>query len=257
MNKLLFLAVCLLVSSCASIEKDIIATQGTVKHKRLKISAELNDRLSSEYFGMLEFSFENQTSEWIRISSVSVDINNKMLSKASRFTSGAELAVWAKAIKKRNQIDDYNKAVAYSAIIGISSVTAASSSSNKTKGVATGVAATGLTSLTIEQFSNQKNKAENSNIYPSGHLLSDKLLVPPRLFSDYWLLINTPDHETNNLLRKISITVNYEDGKSEKFYLNLFPSYSDLGWHPWQMEVQSRLRNLHKFKKQNQTKSGS
>ena len=240
--RLFFLTLCLLVSGCASVEKNIAATQESGKQSRLKVSAELNNDLSSEYFGMIEFSFENQTNKWIEINDVIVDVNDEMLRKSSKFTSGNELAAWSKAISARNRIESYNKAIAYSAIIGLASATAVSSSSNNTRGAATGVAVAGLTSLTVEQFIKYKNEAEGGAIYPSGHILNSNLLVPPELFSQYWLLINTTDHETNKLLNKISMTINYKDGESEKFSFNLFSSYLNTHRYRWQKKIHARLK---------------
>ena len=242
MKVVLFVVLLCIFTGCASVHKNISANldDGSTSEK-LIISTQLNDTLSSEYFGMLEFTIENKTNEWITVNNISVDIENEKLRKSTKFTSGADFTVWSKAITKRNSIESYNTALAYSAILGVTTVSS-SILKNKAQKDASSIAfATGLSSLSIESIASQKQRVENNNTFPDDHLLNGKIRVPPGLFSNHWLLINTTNREEDGLLSHLVVRLEYNDGSSEKFVVPIFTSTREIVRYKWQNSLQNRI----------------
>lgn len=240
--KTLILVFTILLTGCASIHKNIdaIAEQ---KKTELNISAEINNDLSSEYFGMVEFTLENTTGRWLEIESISVDVGDERLRKSTKFTSGNELKAWSKAIKSRNEVRQYNKAVAYSAILGLAAGASAFSDNRTIKNSADSTLALTLGSLTIDQMLTKKDQVEMNRLFPEDHLLAGGQLVPPELFIQSWLLINTTNAKRNELLTGLKLIVTYKSGRSERFGIALYPRNMKLAVYDWQRKMFERKRD--------------
>lgn len=251
--KALILVFTILVTGCASIHKNIDAIAEQKKTK-LNISAEINNDLSSEYFGMVEFTLENTTGRWLEIDSISVDVGDERLRKSTKFTSGNELKAWSKAIKSRNEVRQYNKAVAYSAILGLAAGASAFSDNRTIKNAADSTLALTLGSLTIDQMLTQKDRVEMNRLFPEDHLLAGGQLVPPELFIQSWLLINTTNAKRNELLTNLKLTVHYKTGRSERFNIALFPKRMRLAVYDWQRKMVERKR-LESFSQKHRRKN--
>lgn len=239
MKALILIFVVSLMSGCATVHKDRKGNNVSSNEKNsiLTVSAEINDTLSSEYFGMIEFVIENNEDKWIEIESIKVDINDDDIEGSMKLTTGNDFNIWSKAISKRNNVENYNKAIAYSAIIGASSIVSSTSNSISARTGAVGMSALALTSLSIEQINSYKNKVEGQDMFPEGHLLNEGVRVPPGLFVDRWLLINTTNHESNDLLTKLFLDVTYRNGGNDRFEIPLFMSARDLGRYRWQNTI--------------------
>lgn len=247
--KTLILVFTILLTGCASIHKNIDATAEQKKTK-LNISAEINNDLSSEYFGMVEFTLENTTGRWLEIESISVDVGDERLRKSTKFTSGNELKAWSKAIKSRNEVRQYNKAVAYSAILGLAAGASAFSDNRTIKNASDSTLALTLGSLTIDQMLTQKDRVEMNRLFPEDHLLAGGQLVPPELFIQSWLLINTTNSKRNELLTDLKLTVTYKSGRSERFGIALYPRNMKLAVYDWQRKMFERKRDSRLGKNQ-------
>ena len=239
-----------LFTGCAGIHKDIDAIKKVDGNNtnRLFISADLNNDLSSEYFGMLEFTFENTTDKWVTIDHIDVKAKDESFNKTMKFTTGEDFVVWSKAIRKRNKVDKYNKALVYSAIIGVAAATTALSKNNNVKNAAAGVWGLGLTSLTIDQIEDAKNNVEDVDLFPANHLLNGHIRVPPGLFTERWLLINTTDHDTTKLLYALELEIHYADKKMDKYYVPIFKSYREMGRRAWQRQIQNNIKKERRLK---------
>ena len=87
-------------TSCASYHKSEIGTVSVNDSKfsedknGLIVSASLNEYFSSEYFGLIDFVFENKTGNWLNLHDISISLNNDKLDSTVKVTMGNELDVW-------------------------------------------------------------------------------------------------------------------------------------------------------------------
>jgi len=218
------------------VHKDLAASLVTDEETKspIVISAEINNKLSSEYFGMVEFTIENTSDKWIEIEKFDVGVDDENVKDTMLFTLGKDFQIWSSAIIKRNKVEDYNQSLAYGAIILGSSLVASRSNSDSTANAAAGVAGIATLSLGVESINDARAKIESGVAFPEGNLLSKNLRIPPGLFINAWLLINTTDHDINPPIMSLNLVANYKSGYKETFRIPLYRSYSDLGRYKWQ-----------------------
>src|SRR5437868_5148085 len=133
MMRLLILLFCLLFSlSCASVHPGNYAqpedssntkeSEGAAKKSPTKsgllISGIENTGLSSEFFTAVDLTFENTTSEWARIKSITLDFGDEVLNREIKFPVGSDLAEWGESAQQRKNIRDYNTELILGAIAG-------------------------------------------------------------------------------------------------------------------------------------------
>lgn len=213
----LLLIVAVFLSGCASIKKrnHIEAATEVDGGNKLSISYEINSQLSSEHFGMFEFIFHNPSDKWVIIKSVELIIDDK-LEKSVKLTSGLEFDNWRNAMRKTIAVRNYNTSVLISGLMVASAVAASSSDSSVRN---TGLAGFGLTagSQTVRQFSQAKDRVESANLFPQSHLLRTPEKVPPRLFIEKWLLVDTSELDESTYLNKFALKVTYDDLTEDTF----------------------------------------
>jgi len=232
-----------LLQGCAQVHKDIEARQTAPDHLEspLKISAEVNNRLSSEYFGMIEFTIENRSDKWIEIKQFDVNAG-KAQNRQILFTVGKDFELWSKATLARNKTEDFNTALAYSAILLSAAVTSHNAASKSVSDTAKVVGGVTATSMGIEAVNRLRADAEGAAIIPEGNILQQHIRVPPGLFVNAWLLINTTDHENNPPITALFLQAKYEDGHAENFEIPLYRKDTDLGRYKWQSISQKYMK---------------
>ena len=57
--------------------------------------------LASKYFGVVDFTFENTTGQWINVTDIGLDFGNDTVNKSVEIPLGDKIALWAKAVKAR------------------------------------------------------------------------------------------------------------------------------------------------------------
>jgi hypothetical protein len=244
------LLICMyLLHGCAGMHKEVMATNASEgAASPLRISAEVNNRLSSEYFGMLEFTIENTTDQWIEIDRFIVDAG-KAQNRHILFTLGKDFETWSRAILARNKIEDFNTAMAFGSIIAGAAVVSSNTSSDSLSDASRIVGGMTVASLGIEGISTLRDSAEGMGIIPEGHLLQEHIRVPPGLFVNAWLLMNTAHHEHNLPITEIYLEAYYHDGGTETFKIPLFRDTDDLGKYAWQSISQKYMLTVLAEKK--------
>lgn len=228
-----------MLSGCANVHKQHQASPVTkMDINPITISAEINNDLSSEYFGMIEFTFENNTDKWITIKDTTIDIPNQEVKNSTIFILGEELNMWARATAQLNKISKYNERLAYDSILAASSLVDAVSDDETVKGVAAGVAMVTLLSMTANDLVNQQKAAEWHNYLPDNYVLLKNKKVPPGLFANYWLLLNTTDHDKNALLDTLIVNLTLVDDENISYKVPLFSNGINSVQYSWQRDVQ-------------------
>lgn len=247
MKKGIICILCLIITGCASVHKNIEAVSyGSNTSDKLKISAEINDDLSSEYFGMIEFTLENLTGDWLSIKSISIDVPGTENDENIRFTTGSDFRTWSRAISKRNRIEQYNSSLAYGAIIGVSSAAAIASENDDVKRVARDVASVSAAAYSAQKVNAERKLAESNAYFPEGHILYGPQRIPPGLFTEAWLLINTDNDAMEKLVNTLDIVITYQENQSENYRVKLFNA-TDKTYtfkYKWQRNVHSRINPL-------------
>lgn len=225
--------ICLiLISGCASVHsgyyaKQIDQTGKEVKGKQTKlgliVSGIENVNLSSTYFGVIDFTFENKSQEWIRIKSIKIDFGDDKINQNVKFTSGNDLAIWFESTKKRNIINDFNTEMVLGAIAGAGLGMAAASNNQKVQNIGTATAIGAAASLSAYEFNKSLDKIEKAEIFSENHLFAKEFVIPPGLFVKKWLLLNSKNHEETGYITDLFLEYLTENGDTERLKLSFRP----------------------------------
>ena len=184
--------------------------------------------LSSAHFGALEITFENTSSEWIRISEVQLDFGSPALNESIFIPAGEDLQSWQDAISTRNAIRQVNHETAIGLIALGAAVLGAVSDRGSAGEAVGGMALAGaVATLSVGQYQDRVSDAKSVKLFPSSHLLAGPFGVPPGLFVKRWVVLNTRgaaakrcirsaflNYDTQALGRR-RVLLNYRDGVSE------------------------------------------
>ncbi len=243
---LFFVAICSLLTSCASIKgngkyADPVAkvdaatfakelsiddqmrgdnVEKKVTGMGLLVSGSENTSLASAYFTMVDFTFENKGAEWLRIKKVAIDFGSPVSNADVRFPVGQDLLDWAESAQQIKAIRDYNMQMALGAAAGAGiAMSGSGSSSGRNAGLAT-TAGAGMV-LAASNISEKLDSIQRARVVPEGHLLSGPFAVPPGLHKQKWLTLYVQKPDAIPFLKKIALTFTYENGATESVLLRL------------------------------------
>jgi hypothetical protein len=158
----------------------------------LLISARQVSDLSSRYFGAVEVTFENRSSEWVRIQQASLEFGSPERNAAVIITAGEDLQRWQEGTQRRNAIREANHATAAELLLfGAAVATVAGGRSSVGAAGALVGAGTAL-AMTAGEMGARASAAETVSLYPGSHLLSLPFSVPPGLAIKRWVVLNSP-----------------------------------------------------------------
>jgi len=158
--------------------------------KGLRVTFERNDELSDANFDVVQMTFENQSSEWIRLKDITVDMGSEAKNKRVYVPGGRDLSAWAEATRQRKEIENHNDRVFLASFVGTSAIIGATSKSSTSQAVAFGVASTALTVDAIQTISKTGKRVGDVGMYPDTHLLAGEIAIPPGLFQKRWIVLN-------------------------------------------------------------------
>jgi hypothetical protein len=229
-NVIAFMVMAFALASCATIHSENFATQinsktnknRTVTEEGIKVSCEENDRLSSKNFGLIRFTFENTTSDWIEVKNLQFSLGNSYKDGKIKIPTGQDLEAWANATQTKLNIDQYNFEIAMFGLRVVSSGVGTIGAILKNKG-AKSVAAIGNITTGIASVANtidtRTSELENSRLYPGYHLLAGDFKIPPGLFVDKFIVINTKDDKELGYIDEVFLTYKTGNGKIEQLKL--------------------------------------
>ena len=186
----------------------------------LIISGEEAETASTDYFGTLEFVFRNPTEEWIRVKKIKLSFGNEEIDKNIFIPVGDDLYNWQKAYLKEIEINNVNRNRFLATTAFLSGAVSIAANNNKTRDVAnvaliTSIAATALNDI------NYSGKVEGieKTIYPEDHLLAGNFGIPPGMFVNKFIVINSKNNSKIGYLYQVKITVEMENGTTDTFIL--------------------------------------
>lgn len=224
----MILAAALFSASCASIEYANAGQQVNDNNKLsdrevsdlgLKISAEENVQLGSDYFGVINFSFINTSQEWIYIKNIKLDFGDG-INENIRIISGKDIYAWKESTLHRNQIDEYNMKL----FLGTVALAGAfmSESGNKYAGKTGELMLLGAySSLSVKELNDSQKKINYPAIFPQNHLLSGEIIVPPGLFVKKWIVVNSRNHDKIGIIKKFDIEYETKSNDKERIRIRL------------------------------------
>lgn len=237
-----FVLFSIITTGCASIHHGKIATEvgsntpldGDVD---LAISASERTSYSSDYFGVVDFTFQNNTNEWINVDRINLDFADDVLNKEVGIVIASDLSLWSEGISNLKAVQDHNRRLLIGTIAGIAGGIAEISNSKGTQQLGTSVFLAGTTALAIDAYQGHMDKIQKSKLLPADHILSGPLRIPPGLFLRRWIVLYTknPDlipnmHQFHLKLRK--------DKKQTKNYQVAFRSEKTSSWSSnWQTKI--------------------
>ena len=203
----------------------------------LRITASENWNWGTPYFGRIDFKFENNTQEWIRITGVRVRFKDAVKNENIIFTSGRDLALWGEivqdlATKREREKQEFLGAVA---AIGVGTTLFADDFRLKAFGTVATIGA--LESLSIMEFNKSYININMSEIFPRGHLFAKDFVVPPGLTVSRYLVLNTRNHKKIGYIDRLFLQLQIDNNKPEEVELTFrsTPQYTKPS--QWQREL--------------------
>ena len=237
---------------CASVGSEYAASpvdaQGRVTSARstdsgLVISGVELRHYASNYFGLVENTFENATPEWVHMSQLSLDFGDAARNEAVLVPSGADLESWYLSTLQRNDIRATNHGTALDALFAVGQVVAlAGAITGKREIAAVGgaVAAGSATAALVDRQNRRVQSAEGVPLVPQSHLLAIPFAVPPGLFSKKWILLQTRSL-TSPCISSLFIDYDVQEGGHERVLVKF---RSDVDRSEWQRLVCRRSPRL-------------
>ncbi|MGK5092534.1 hypothetical protein WDW89_11045 [Deltaproteobacteria bacterium TL4] len=224
---ILQLLIILINYGCAKIHSGNIATpvrsESNVPSQQgamgLIVSGEENNNLSSPYFGVIDFTFENTSQGWIKLSQVKVYFENDTINENVQFTSGKELKVWMESTQKKVVMDLHNKQVAYGSIAGVGLGLAATGDDPQTRNMGLAMYLGTFAALAVDSFQDQASGLEQTKVFPQTHLFAKDFMIPPGLFIKKWVVLNSKNHSKTGYIH--TLYLEYETSSGERATLKL------------------------------------
>ena len=227
----------LFFTGCATVNKRNAAS--TINHtsqgQKLSLTYEINKELSSEHFGLIELNFKNPSDKWVDIKNVELIIRDEYLANAVKLTSGLEFDNWRKAMRKKVAISNQNTSVLVSGLL-LASAAVASDSNKSANTIGTLGVTAAIGSQTVRQISSDINQVEANSLFPQAHILTAPEKVPPSLFLDKWLLVDTSEVAPNMFLRELELKVTYQDASEDLYAINVIRYKDGRKVNDWQKE---------------------
>jgi len=210
------LAMLIFFQSCASTHEGNLANSiGGDNNQSVKVSAQTIERDKDSAFELVEVTFENNDSDWFRVSSAKILTGDPSVTKIN-VVVGEDLKSWAEAMDFKYRKESYNTAVAITAAQAATAAAMAAGTSTNNKNLQTAGAVGYIASIgwaASEVISAAKRQAISSRGTPESHLY-EPFTVPPSLFIRRWVLLSKP---VGLNLQKLVIEINTIDGK-KAFY---------------------------------------
>lgn len=218
------LIVIALFMSCASVDysnvgavvnSDNTPTERTHTKSGLKISAEEDETFASEYFGVINFSFVNNSQDWITIKNIKLDFGNDTINSNVTIISGNDIQAWKESTMLRNKIDEHNQNVFWSSL-ALSGAWLSTSSNSDVKAAGNNILLGAITSLSVKEMTEASDRIQYATIFPTNHLLNSNFTIPPGLFVKKWIVINTKNHKQTGIITKFDIEYQTSNLETEK-----------------------------------------
>ena len=200
----------------------------------LALTWDLNPDLSSEYFGYFNFNFANRSDKWHTLTGMRIVFPDEKQNKEVKVVLGRELSEWYEAQMKVIAVREFNQSVAAGLTAGVGAGIAGLAGNREAQaaGAALAVGAAGY--LAVEEFGKARESLRLSRMIPRNHLLADSLVVPPGLFAQRWVLLNSANHAEMGFVDSLRIEYRLETGAVESKKVVIKRTNQMIGNRKWQ-----------------------
>ncbi len=214
-----FLLSFLLFAGCASTQYSTraVETDTTVSGNAVRLTYEMKQEYSTEYFGMVNVALYNPTSSWIQVDSIMLDAVSSDDPDNMIITGGDDLATWFQSMNNEKLVESYNRQAVWGTISLGAAVGGALSQNEGVKGAAKSVSEFGHEMMTLEKFNMMRDQINLSNYFPEDHLLRTPFRIPPGLTVQKWMVINSQVKSRDQVVHGLKMKL-YFDGNDEKNY---------------------------------------
>ncbi|MDH5694410.1 MAG: hypothetical protein OEZ47_15040 [Gammaproteobacteria bacterium] len=175
----------------------------------LEVEGAFLSEYCSEYFGMLNFRFENNTDEWVTIKEVNISFPEVKDTFVIDIVTGKSLISWHEATSTLIAENRFMSSL----ILGVlSGAGAAMIGKGGSQGIGGAVAIGSLGTLALKNISSVRTDIAALNLVPSSHLLHGEILVPPSLVADRWILLNTKDSKKTPYITEVVVEAKTDKG---------------------------------------------
>ena len=207
-----------LLSACASSQFGDYAVYESGSSP-LKVSASYAETMCSDYFGYIDVSVENPSSQWLRMKNIRLGFGGNNDGQSHfQMVSGDQLAAWADARKRTNGRDDFNASMAMLAVVALGNIALNSSNEKAQK-----AGAIALVGADVVNTADKINRAHDAATYAptteSTHLLAGNVNIPPGMDRAFWLLLSADNDAQTPLLGGLHVMYENEDGQDVVMYL--------------------------------------
>jgi hypothetical protein len=189
--------------------------------ENLLVSAMVRNELSTAYFTLVEFTFENTGKEWLTLAKTTIDLGDPRLNDAVIVVAGADLKSWGESMTLLKNIKDKNLQTFLGSvsILGLIGGSLSSNSAVKTSSGLLGASA--FTALSVTSFKNSLERASDVKVFPETHLYANDIRLPPGLFLRRWIVFYSPT-EDSWINEKRTLDLNFTDAnqKNQKIQIS-------------------------------------
>lgn len=214
MNKVLIMAFPFILISCATTMPGRDLQTGS---KNVTATIEKNPSMSNELIQMHQFSFKNETNQWIEF-----DGANLSSGKDVSILVGDKITSWVEACNLEKSVSDYNTSMVLGAI-AVTGAVVAGSSHSQTSSAGAIVAMGSISGLAVRDFQNSKNKIEFQKAFPEKHIFQP-FVIPPQKVIQRWIMVENPNRQDFELSLKSktgdSVTLKIEAPKDYSGTMN-------------------------------------
>jgi hypothetical protein len=196
----------------------------------LKISADELTRWSSPQFGMIEVTFENNSTEWIELRDLAIALPPEMRS-GTEILASHRIASFREAALRDQAIQQQNLAVALG-ILTLGGIVVAETTDGVPQALGATAAVTGLGGLVVASESAEADRAQHIQPFPASHLLSGPFSVGPGLHTKKWIVLQTNPGVTRACVDRLRLQYRVQPDREERVWL----SFRDVG-SAWQREL--------------------
>jgi hypothetical protein len=199
-RNLIAMIIIISVQACASVHDNIAAEKvdGPLHDSKtisttatgIRISGGLNYSMESKYFRAIDFTFENTTGSWLRITDISLDFADEKLNRSITVPIGQDIVDWVNATNLNNRISSYNKDMLLSGLVLVGAIAGmqGNSSSQQSGNL---MLSGGVSAMAADSINKGLDAVQNAKLIPTNHLLSVPFAIPPGLFVKKWVLLHT------------------------------------------------------------------
>lgn len=193
MKHLLSLITLIILAAACSSGQQLPQKDGNFKELIVKYDTPI-DFNKNTYFKCLVFTFENKSSAWLNIETLTLEFTDKELEKQVKVAAGYDLAAWLESVADKRKTTDDLKGL-FSPSFGF----------------------TGGTNISVglEDYAKDYNKIKREELFPQGHLFRTNV-IPPGTIMQKWIVVF---NRSGKVLEDAVLSITTKDKKTMKFVM--------------------------------------